>query len=85
MINNENTRTLSDLLFNEITFENISYDNKSIDINNNNYNISERENYFLLSLQEDVYQNLIDENSENSTWRIDYLSFIESIINKIEK
>ena len=35
MIFNEDDQTLSDLLFNEIAFENTSYDNTYIDINNN--------------------------------------------------
>ena len=79
MIFNEDDQTLSDLLFNEITFENTSYDNTYIDINNNYiYNLSEEENYFLLFLHEDFYDNETDENSENNTWRKDYLSFVDN-------
>ena len=64
MIFNEDDQTLSDLLFNEITFENTSYDNTYIDINNNYiYNLSEEENYFLLFLPEDFSDNEADENS----------------------
>ena len=77
--NNEDDQTLSDLLFNEIAFENTSYDNTYIDINNNYiYNLSEEENYFLLFLPEDFSDNETDENSENNRWRKDYLSFVDN-------
>jgi len=77
----DNTQTLSDLLFNELEFGNISYDKTFIDINNNNnYNLSEQENYFLESLPEEAYDNEINKKSENNAWRIDYLSFVDNII-----
>ena len=83
MIYKDNTQTLSDLLFNELEFGNISYDKTFIDINNNNnYNLSEQENYFLVSLPEEVHDNENDENTENNIWRIDYLSFVDNIINQ---
>jgi len=81
MIYKDNTQTLSDLLFNELEFGNISYDKTFIDINNNNnYNLSEQENYFLESLPEEAYDNEINKKSENNAWRIDYLSFVDNII-----
>lgn len=81
MIYKDNTQTLSDLLFNELEFGNISYDKTFIDINNNNnYNLSEQENYFFESLPEEAYDNEINKKSENNAWRIDYLSFVDNII-----
>ena len=67
------------MLSNYITFDNIANDNSDIF----NYYDSNDEIDFLLP--KDNFDNEIDTNPENNTWRIDYFSFIENEINKIEK
>ena len=77
-MSNENTQNLSSLPSNIIAFDNISSDNSSIarfNYYNSNDEISPEDIF------EDVFDNEIDTNPENNTWRIDYFSFIENEIN----
>ncbi len=81
MISNEDTQRLSILLSNYITFENNSNDNSYLTIYSN-YSSNKGEIFF--TSIEDIFDNEIDKSPDNNTWRIDYFSFVENEINKLD-